>query len=107
MVTRRFDVFRNESPHTGRRFPYLLVVQSDLLTNLISAVVVPLGKAAVVKNKLAQTLTPIVKIGTDNYVMYTPELGTVPVAALRKCETNIESQRDVVVRALHFLFSGI
>ncbi len=39
--------------------------------------------------------------------MYTPEMGAVPIAALRKHEANLESQRDVIVRALDFLFDGI
>ena len=107
MVVGRFDVYRNESPHTGRRFPFFLVVQSDLLSGLATVVVVPLGKPAVVKNKLAQTLIPMVEIGAERYVMYTPELGAVPATALRKRETNIEPQRDIIVHALDFLFSGI
>jgi hypothetical protein len=60
-----------------------------------------------VGGNVAHTLTPHLEIGAGKYVMYTPELGSVPVAALRKFETNIESQRDTVVRALNFLFDGI
>jgi toxin CcdB len=107
LVIRRFDVFRNESAKTGRRFPYFLVVQSDLLSGLITCVVVPLGKPGVVGGRLAQPLTPVLEIGTTDYVMYTPELGAVPAAVLRKRETNLDAQRDAIVRALDFLFSGI
>ena len=107
MVIQRFDVFRNESPNTSRRFPYFLVVQSDLLSDLATSVVVPLGKPGVVGGKLASALTPQLTIGTASYVMYTPELGAVPAAALRRREMNIESQRDAIRHALDFLFSGI
>jgi toxin CcdB len=107
LVVHRFDVFRNESPHTGRRFPYFLVVQSDLLSGLITCVVVPLGKPAVVSGKLAQMLTPTLDIGAGSFVMYTPELGAVPAAVLRKRETNLEAQRETILHALDFLFSGI
>lgn len=107
MVIRRFDVFRNESPHTARRFPFFLVVQSDLLSDLLTCVVVPLGKPSIVKNKLVQTLIPPVDVGVDQYVMYTPEIGFVPTAMLRKRETNIEAQRSIIVRAMDFLFEGI
>ena len=107
MVIRRFDVFRNESSHTARRFPFFLVVQSDLLSGLHTCVVVPLGKPSVVKNKLVQTLIPVLEVGAESYVMYTPELGAVPVAVLRKRETNIEAQRNTIVRAMDFLFEGI
>lgn len=107
MVVQRFDVFRNESPNTGRRFPFFLVVQSDLLSGLATCVIVPLGKPAVVGGKLAQALTPTLELVGGSYVMYTPELGAVPVAALRKRETNVEAQREVILRALDFLFNGI
>jgi toxin CcdB len=104
---KRFDVYRNESPNTSRRFPFFLVVQSDLLDGLQTCVVVPLGKASVVGGKLAQTLTPQLEVSSSKYVMYAPELGAVPAAALRKFETNVEAQRDTIVRALDFLFDGI
>jgi toxin CcdB len=107
VVIQRFDVFRNESPNTGRRFPYFLVVQSDLLSGLITCVVVPLGKPSVVSGKLAQTLTPALDIGAGSFVMYTPELGAVPAAVLRKRETNLDAQRDTILRAVDFLISGI
>lgn len=107
MVIRRFDVFRNESPHTSRRFPYFLVVQSDLLSALATCVVVPLGKAAVVGGKIAPALTPPLDVGSSSLIMYTPELGAVPVSALRKRETNIDAQRETISRALDFFFSGI
>ncbi|HEX7916967.1 CcdB family protein [Rudaea sp.] len=103
----RFDVFRNESPNTSRRFPFFLVVQSDLLDGLSSSVIVPLGKSSIVGGKLAHMLTPQIEIGVSRYVMCTPELCAVPIAALRKFEANVAAQRDVIVRALNFLFDGI
>jgi len=103
----RFDVFRNESPNTSRRFPFFLVVQSDLLDGLSTCVIVPLGKPSVVGGKLAHMLTPQIEIGANKYVMYTPELGAVPMAALRKLEANVAAQRVAIVRALDFLFDGI
>jgi toxin CcdB len=104
---RRFDVFRNESPRTGRRFPYFLVVQSELLTGLSTCVVIPLGRASVVAGRLAQSLTPELTIDDGSYVMYTPEIGPVPSVVLRKQIGNLEAQRDTILRALDFLFSGI
>ena len=102
----RFDVFRNEHP-SSKRFPYFLTVQSDLLEGLTTCVIVPLGRAAVVSGKVAQTLTPTLDIGGEAMVMYTPELAAVPVTALRKRVGNLKHQRDAIVRALDFLFSGI
>lgn len=103
----RFDVYRNESTASAKRFPCLLVVQSDFLENLSTMVVVPLGKPAVVDGCVAQTLTPVLDVNGEALVMYTPQLAAVHAAVLKKHLGNLENQRDAIVRALDFLFSGI
>jgi toxin CcdB len=103
----RFDVFRNEFPNSSRRFPYFLAVQSDLLQDLATCVIAPLGRPAVVGGKLVDTLAPQLDVSGESYVMYTPELAAVPASILRKRVANLEAQRDTILRALDFLFSGI
>ncbi len=103
----RYDVFRNANPATARRFPYLLVVQSDLLGELATQVVVPLGAAATVDGRLAQRLTPEVQVAGESLVMFTPELAAVSTSTLRKRVDNLEAQRDAIRDALDLLFSGI
>jgi toxin CcdB len=103
----RFDVFRNESAQSSKRFPYFLSVQSDLLDPLATCVVVPLGRAAVVSGRPAQTLTPTLDVNGEAMVMYTPEIAAVYSNVLRKRICNVEAQRDVVVRALDFLFGDV
>lgn len=103
----RHDVYLNEHAQSRKRFPYFLVVQSDLLEGLATVVVVPLGKPGLVEGKLAQTLTPQLDVNGESLVMYTPELAAVPATFLRKRVGNIDAQRDPILRALDFLFSGI
>lgn len=103
----RHDVYVNESAPSRKRFPYFLVVQSDLLEGLATVVIVPLGRPAVVEGKLAQTLTPRLDVDGESLVMYTPELAAVPATILRKRIGSIDEQRDTILRALDFLFSGI
>lgn len=103
----RFDVYRNESPRSAKCFPYFLSVQSELLDSLETCVVVPLGRATVVGGKPTQTLTPAVQVDGESYLMYTPELGAVSASILRHRVANLDDQRDAILRALGFLFSGI
>jgi toxin CcdB len=103
----RFDVFSNDSPQTRKRYPYLLVLQSEFLRDLDTTVVAPLGKPAVVEGNLAQTLTPLLDVDGEKFAMYTPELAMVPNARLKKCVANLSAQHGVIVRALDFLFEGI
>jgi toxin CcdB len=102
----RFDVYRNPNALTAKRFPYLLAVQSDILADLATQIVVPLGKSNVVANRPADRLTPLLDVDGETLVMFTPELGPIPQALLRKQVANLESQRDRIRDALDFLFSG-
>ena len=104
---RRFDIYRNESSQTARRFPLLLVLQSDLLQQLTTVVVAPLGRASMVGGKVVETLAPTLNVDGNSWVLYTPELAAIPTSRLRKRVGNLEDQREHIVRAIDFLFSGI
>jgi toxin CcdB len=102
-----YDVFKNENAHSSKRFPYFLAVQSDLLEPLATCVIVPLGRASVVANRPAQSLTPTLDIEGESMVMYTPEIAAVYVNVLRKRVCNVAKQRDSIMRALDFLLTGV
>ena len=106
-MTQRFDVFRNPSAATAKFIPFLLVVQSDLLDDLPTRVAVPLAKASAIKGPAATMLNPELEVDGIRVVMLTQQIAAVPVEVLRKRETNFEAQRDTILRALDFLFSGI
>ena len=107
MVVRRFDVFRNPSPASSKKVPYLLVVQSDLLDEMDTCVVVPLARAQAAKGSATARLNPEFEIENAPVVHLTQLIAAVPVGALRKHVVNLESRRDEIVHALDFLFGGI
>ena len=107
MVTRRFDVFRNPNTPAAKHIPFLMVVQSELLDELPTRVVVPLARANAIKGPSATMLNPGFEIDRTHVVMLTQQIAAVPQEILRKHETNLEAQRDTILRALDFLFSGI
>lgn len=104
---RRFDVFHNDDARTRKRVPYFVVLQSDLLSGLSTAVVAPLGSAKVVEGKTAAMLMPAVTVDDAEYVVYLPELAAIPARVLRRRASNIEASRDALTRGLDLLFSGI
>ena len=62
----RFDVYANPGKHTTTT-PYLLNVQSDLLDDLGSCVVIPLRRLNDFPNvKLSTHLTPVFEINGEN-----------------------------------------
>lgn len=107
MVARRFDVFRNPSPASSKNIPYFLVVQSDLLDGMDTCTVVPLAKAQVARRAASERLNPLFRIEDTDVVQFTQLIAAVPMNSLREPIGSLDAQRDAILRALDFLFSGI
>lgn len=101
----QFDVYENTNPATSREIPYLLDVQSDLLNDLATHVVVPLVRASVM-GKIALYLNPVFVVRRTKVVMSTAELAGVPVAVLGDKAESLRDRRDEIIQALDFLFTG-
>lgn len=104
---RRFDVYRNENIATQKRVPFFVVLQSELLSDMLTVVVAPIAKLSVVEGRVTATLMPRVHVDDREYLIYIPELAAIPARSLRKRVGSLESERDAITRALDLLFSGI
>jgi toxin CcdB len=101
----QFDVYENPDPETNQEIPYLLDVQTDLLENLATRVVVPLVRIAVT-NKTIKLLNPQAIIGPTTICLSTAELAGVSVRRLGKKVGSLKDRRDEIIAALDFLFTG-
>jgi toxin CcdB len=107
VVMKRFDVFRNANPRSAKTVPYLVLVQSELLDDLPTRVVVPLVRAQALEGKPASRLNPSFEIEGEDLFLLTQQLGAVSAKSLSVRVSSLEGSRDAVVQALDFLFSGI
>lgn len=96
----RFDVYQNTSD-SG----YLLDVQSDLLGDLNTRVVVPLLPEAQAP-KPAQRLNPEFKIERTRVVMATQYMAAIPKLELKTPICNLAGQQHDITAALDMLFLG-
>jgi len=103
----QFDVYRNASPATRARVPYLLDVQSDLLEVLATRVVVPLCKPEVLRGKPAERLNPVFEVEGRKMILLTPELAGVSRKALGERIANLANRRDAIIAALDLVITGI
>jgi toxin CcdB len=101
----RFDVYRNFDLQTRNRVPYLVDVQSDLLKDLQSCVVVPLGREGTLTIFPLAHLTPAISFGDENLVLLTPQLAALtraelgaPLGSLAGQATHIEAAVDFLIR---------
>ncbi len=102
----QFDVHTNPNSTTKKNIPFLLDVQADLLDNLATRVVVPLYAASVFGSP-AKHLNPKFQIKRKAVVMSTAELTDVPVSGLGERVVNLQQERETIIAALNFLFTGI
>src|SRR5260370_24767243 len=73
----QFTVYRNKSPRTKSTFPFVVDVQSDLLEQLQTRVVIPLTRTAGLAKKPLSHLTPALTFDGETYVLMTPQLAGV------------------------------
>jgi toxin CcdB len=103
----QFTVHRNTNPATQGTVPYLLNVQSDLIEDLGTRVVIPLYPVSAMKGEILRTLTPVFEIGGAPYIMMTPQLAGIPRKSLGATVADLSPQRDNIIAALDLLITGI
>lgn len=101
----QFDVYTNPNPETKRSIPYLLDVQTDLLNDLTTRIVVPLYSASSM-GKPAKHLNPQFSIKRSTVIMSTAELAGVAVKNLGDKVCSLKEQRNEIIAALDFLITG-
>ncbi len=103
----QFAVHKNNNPSTKAAVPFLLDVQSDLVAELGTRVVVPLYTAAAMEGKALRTLMPTFEIDGKPYVMVTPQLAGVARKQLGVQVADLSAKRDEIVAAIDLLITGI
>lgn len=103
----QFSVYRNPNPETKTATPFLLDIQSDLIEDLGTCVVVPLCLASAMKSTLIKTLTPVFKVEGKQYAMITPQLAGISKKKMGAKVANLASHRNEIIAALDLLITGI
>lgn len=103
----QFAVYLNANPATRMSIPYLLDVQSDLIAELSTRVVVPLHTAEVMKDKVLKTLMPVFEVEGTPVVMLTSQLAGVSRKVLGKQVADLSAMRNEIIAALDLLITGI
>ena len=99
----RFDVFRFSS----KAAPLVVDVQSNILSDLASRVVIPLAPVAKASKEELPRLKPRLRIAGKDYVLMTTDIAALPTTRLGDFVGNIEDEhRDAISNALDFLFVG-
>jgi toxin CcdB len=102
----RFSIYQNPEDKT-KTTPYLLDVQTDLLSGLNTRVVIPLRKSGQYKSlSSSQDLIPSFVIHGKGFVLDTPRMAAVPIQHLKNEVGNLREQQHIVMTAIDRLFHG-
>lgn len=105
-MIRQFDVLTNPDPSEAGHRPFLVNLQSDLVSQLTSTIVAPLVPRARMRG--AQHLNPIVNVNGGEFWLATHELFATDRRILKgQPVTNLAGERDAIIAALDFVFTGI
>ena len=102
----QFTVYRNKSARSKAIFPLLVDVQSDLLEDLRTRVVIPLSKAAALTRRPVSQLTPIIEFEGASFVLVTPQLAGISRNDLGTVAGNVADRRETILAAMDFLILG-
>lgn len=102
----QFTVYRNKSARTKTTYPFVVDVQSDLLEDLLTRVVIPLSKAAALTKKSVSQLMPILPFDGETYVLMTPELAGTAKTDLGPAAGSLAERHDAILAAMDFLQTG-
>lgn len=103
-MTRQFDVVANPDAEEAAHWPYLVILQSDLVHDLRSTIVAPLVARAAMQG--AERLNPVVTIENREFWLATHELFAVDRRMLREKVATLSERRDAIIAALDFVFTG-
>jgi toxin CcdB len=102
----QFDVFQNPNPASRDRVPYLVALPSDLLGTFDATVVAPLRLKTDREVIPVLRLNPIIHIADIEYFLRPQELAAIATRSLKNPIANLSYQRDEILAALDFLFTG-
>lgn len=103
----QFTLYENENKNSKKAYPYFVDVQSDLLEELNSRLVIPLSMYKTLNNTNATKLCPVFKIKKESFVLLTHQMTSVPKSILKKEAGSLETSRYEILGAVDLLLSGI
>lgn len=103
---KQYDLYENTDSASQVTYPYFVDVQTGLLNDLNSRVVIPIAPALDAKS-FPKNLCPIIDINNKQFALLTHQITTVSSSFLESKEGSLLLNRDDIISALDFLLTGI
>ena len=102
----QFTVYRNKNPKSKTAIPFLLDIQSNLLSQLGTRVVIPLFHKKSLRIKPLTKLTPELQVDGKKFILMTPQLAGISIKELGEAVGDLSQHRGEIIAALDLLITG-
>ena len=102
----QFDVYINPSPSTHAALPFIVDIQSPVISELATRIVIPLGRMTYFKNEQLQGLTPVIEYQDERLLLLTAQIASVPKKILKKPVGSLADCRAEIISAVDFAITG-
>jgi toxin CcdB len=102
----QFSLHENRDSAARRQYPYLIDLQTDLLSDVPGTrLVAPVARASAIKIPIAE-LTPLVTFASTEYIVDIPQMAAIRKKALGPAVGSLARQRHGIIRAIDRLITG-
>ena len=103
----QWKLFKNPNKATLAHFPLLLDIQSDLLDDLRTTVVIPLMPKRLWGAHALSRLNPVVQFNDASYVVMTQNIGVIDRKTLGDVSGDLAKYRAEIIDAVGFVITGL
>ncbi|ECB0128898.1 cytotoxin [Salmonella enterica subsp. enterica serovar Rissen] len=100
----QYMVYRNKG--NSKAYPYLLDVQSDIIDELHTRMVIPLFPVSRLVNNPVKRLTPTLNVEGNDYLVMTHEMASIRLSQIGDEVMDVRSHRQTIKNAFDFIFDG-
>lgn len=104
---RQFDVYPNPNPRTRDAYPFLVDIQSQLISELATRIVIPLGRRSRFGAESMAVLTPVIEYAGEQLLLLTPQIASIPSNLLRDPIGSLDHFRADIIASLDFALAGV
>lgn len=103
----QFDVYVNPSRQTKNAYPFILDIQNELIADIATRIVVPLGLAKNFSHEEMKGLTPKIEFEGADLLIMIPQIGSMPARTLKEPIGTLLHLRGEIISALDFAITGM
>lgn len=103
----QFCAYKNSNPGTRAQYPYLLDIQSDLLSELRTTIVIPLIPTKIAAPISLSRLNPVFTLDGESFTAMTQDIAGMDRKQLGSQAYDLFAYRSEIIAAVDFVLSGI